>query len=128
MDFLDLKDFICSESFRRRPAMYLGELSVLSLRKYTDGYLMALQIHHISEKNEVDFGSFHGFVANQYKIPNQAGWEHSILRMNQNKAAKSMSEFFKLFDRFINDEKEDAFYDNLTLLYEGRLKQNEVKF
>ena len=48
--------------------------------------------------------------------------------MNHNKAAKSMSEFFKLFDRFINNEREDAFYDSLTLLYEGKLKQTEVKF
>ena len=108
--------------------MYLGELSVLGLRKYTDGYFLALHIHNIDPKNEVDLGSFHSFVANEYKIPNQAGWEHSIVRVNHHNAAKSMTEFFKLFDRFVNNEQEESFYTNLTLLYEGRLKQDEVKF
>jgi hypothetical protein len=76
----NLFDLLSSEVFRRRPAMYIGALSIFRLRSYIDGYFMALTLHKFEDTNNFDFYEFNEFVAKKYKKPATAGWMNILFR------------------------------------------------
>jgi hypothetical protein len=127
-NFKSLYEILKSESLRRRPTMWIGSLSILGLRNMIDGYLYCLEIHHIEEIEIKQFHGFHDFVAKYYKRPSQAGWALNIWAENYGDEPQSLSSFFRLFDSFIGEKREDAFYHNLLLLYRGKLSQDDFIF
>lgn len=124
-----ISELIRSEKFRRRPAMYLGRLSILEFSAFIAGYRTALWIHGIEEENNIlNNSEFNDFVAEHYNKPAQAGWAKNIWAESYGEEPHSFMMFFLLFDKFIGEEKGDDFYQNLMLLYSGRLKQEDINF
>jgi len=128
-NFKSIFELIRSEQFRRRPAMFLGKLSILSLAAYIEGYRMALWIHKIDESDNLfNATKFNDFVANHYNRPAEAGWMNNIWAENYGDEAQSFKTFFILFDEFIKEKKDYNFYYHLMSLYTGKLNQNELRF
>jgi hypothetical protein len=78
--------------------------------------------------NIFNTAGFNDFVAEYYKKPAQAGWAKNIWAESYGEGPHSFMMFFLLFDKFIGNEKEDDFYQNLLLLYRGSLKQEDINF
>ncbi|QDK83109.1 hypothetical protein EXU85_32705 [Spirosoma sp. KCTC 42546] len=111
-------NFLRSEEFRRRPAMFIGKISIFELRAYTDGYRMSLLIHNIEEDNNIfNSNAFGDFVAERYNRPAQAGWDKNIWSENYGDEYQSFRDFFRLFDEFFGEKKEDTYYENLLAPY-----------
>ncbi|QDK83108.1 hypothetical protein EXU85_32700 [Spirosoma sp. KCTC 42546] len=125
-----LYELLRSEEFRRRPAMFIGKLSILQLASYINGYRKGLSMHSIIENNSFDETAFSDLVAKYYDrpVPAQAGWALTIWAENYADETQSFMMFFLLFDELIGEVKEHSFYYNLSLLYQDRLKQEEIIF
>jgi hypothetical protein len=123
-----LHELLTSEHFRRRPAMWIGKLSIIELRSFIDGYLLAIRNYEIEEEINIFSIDFHDFVADYYKKPSAAGWALNIWADNYGNAEQCFKDFFMLYDRFTKNKKSHDFYTNLLLLYRGQLKQEDVTF
>lgn len=123
-----LYQVLSSEEFRRRPAMYLGKMSIAKLDAYITGYRAALIEYGIEEKDTIfdDIG-FHDFVATYYNRPSAAGWANNIWAENYGDQIQCFKSFFLLFDKFTYQERAVEYYNNLMLLYIGKLTQETTK-
>jgi hypothetical protein len=111
-------NLIRSEDFRAKPAMFMGRLSILGFGAYIAGYRNALWIHKIEEENNIfNDTAFGNFVAEYYKRPAQAGWANNIWAENSGDEPQSFKNFFRLFDEFIGEKKDEEYYENLLSFY-----------
>lgn len=109
--------------------MFLGKISIVKLGSYVDGYRAALLTYQLEEGDNIfDDVKFGNYVAEYYNRPAEAGWSNNIWAESYGNEPQGFINFLRLFDEFIGDVKEDSLYSNLTLLYTGQLKQEEIKF
>ena len=94
-------DLIDLESFRLRPAMYIGLKSIDVLDAFIGGYQYALDSYEIKDEKNTRFERFREWTLGQYARPNYAGgWKHIILEHSRGDQEKSVDTFFELYDRF----------------------------
>ncbi len=68
------------ETMRERPALYVGNLSVLQLRAFIDGYVFAMYEAGIEEDSSPNFRDFHQFVSKELGFgESTAGWANCIM-------------------------------------------------
>ena len=107
MESKGLVDFLTLPALRNRTAMYIGEKSISSLKRFLDGFRYAQDVYKIEDKvDEIDFGRFHDWVAVYYgrvydgQIDSTAGWSNIILRECQGQENVAVDVFFELYDKF----------------------------
>ena len=65
---------------RKRPGMYIGEITLNNLFNYISGYRAAMDIAGIEDISIPEFYDFHEFVKEQYGYrESTAGWANMIL-------------------------------------------------
>lgn len=100
-----ISDLIVSESFRKRPGMYIGENSISLLKAFLDGIAYAIDVNKIDPKEDLNLEGFNDWVAKKYNyFESTAGWKNIILNENNQDEEKSLKEFFKLYDQFVNEK------------------------
>ena len=93
------------EEIRPRPVLFLGRLSITSLRDFLGGYQMALDKLKINENYRLllplPFWFFHEYVAIIYNYyESTSGWCNMILKQANNNEEDALHIFFGLFDKF----------------------------
>ncbi|MGF1524674.1 MAG: hypothetical protein ACFBSF_20300 [Leptolyngbyaceae cyanobacterium] len=95
----DLFDLIMN--IRKRPAMYLGQPSVVQMRAFLAGYIFARRQSKIPQTHqEQTFSMFQSWVQEKYKISSSQSWDRIILFFSQDERA-ALEQFFVLFDEFV---------------------------
>lgn len=112
------------QTFKRmeaRPAMWTGELSLKSIKTFSDGYLFALSENNLIEPNPNEVLNFHDWVANKLGFSHStAGWHNMILadtigldpknvnwdnyssEVTKGQHGKSIRTFYKLLGEFVD--------------------------
>ena len=86
---------------RVRPAMYLGEWSLIRLRAFIDGYTFLAYELGIEPRDQPDFGGFHDWVARKFGWrESTAGWTNILLQESGGDDRKGLASFFKLLDEY----------------------------
>jgi hypothetical protein len=89
------------ERMRERPAMYLEEKRISSLRTFLDGYHFARLEHNIPLLENPPFGVLHSWMANKFGWgKTSAGWNSILLTENKGDEAKALDQFFDLLPEF----------------------------
>jgi hypothetical protein len=89
------------ERMRERPAMYLGEKRISSLRTFIDGYHFATLEHNISSIENPPLGVLNLWMANKFGWgETSAGWNSILLIESQGDEAKALDHFFDLLPEF----------------------------
>lgn len=89
------------EKIKARPAMYVGDTKLSSIRHFIGGYFNAFLLNGFQETSEPDYGLFHDFVARYYGWnESTAGWFNIIMAECYNNEYDGLNEFFKLIDLF----------------------------
>lgn len=95
---MDLFDLI--GNIRKRPVMYLGELSIGQLRTFLAGYSFARRQMQVPQtQQEKVFSTFQPWVEQHFGISSQQHWDQIILEASKNEA-EAVERFFILFDEF----------------------------
>jgi hypothetical protein len=98
--FVDESIYEVLERIRSRPALYLGESTIVRLDAYLVGIITGLGMAELALRDAHDFHRFHGWVAGRLNINESAsGW----CRMIRSKSASdedAMKQFFVLLDEF----------------------------
>ena len=96
---MDLFDLI--GNIRKRPVMYLGQLSIGQLRTFLAGYSFARRQMQIPQtQQEKIFSTFQPWVEQHFGRSSQQHWDQIILEKSNNEA-EAVTRFFSLFDEFI---------------------------
>lgn len=99
---MDLFDLIAN--IRKRPVMYLGELSISQLRTFLAGYGFARRQMKIPQtQQEKMFSTFQTWIENRFGISSQQRWDRIILDSSQNEE-EAIQQFFTLFDEFMGSQ------------------------
>ena len=94
-------DFLNEPNFRNRPAMYIGDKSILKLKTFLDGFDTYRWINKISDNPALPFWLMLPYVEQYYHHKGLAyNWDKIILLNCENDEAKALSKFFELFDEF----------------------------
>jgi hypothetical protein len=98
----NLFELLRSDSFRKRPAMYLGEATLSNLQNFIAGYYFPQDMHKFSLiPQEQQFQDFHDWVARYCGWKEStAGWKNIILQECQGDEKKALDSFFELYDNF----------------------------
>lgn len=76
----DIYDLILSEKFRKRPGMFIGDLSPNNLQVFLSGYQTAMVDMGVVDTSSPQFQEFHDWIANRFGfIESTAGWPNMIL-------------------------------------------------
>ena len=95
---LELYDLI--RNIQKRPAMYLGQPSILHLRTFLAGYFFARhQLGESETTQEKQFSNFQAWIQEKFKITSSQSWDKIILFFSQDEY-KALEQFFELFDEF----------------------------
>lgn len=95
---LDLYDII--RNIQKRPAMYLGQPSIVHLRTFLAGYFFARhQLGEAETAQEKQFSKFQSWIQEKFKITSSQSWDKIILFFSQDEH-KALEQFFELFDEF----------------------------
>lgn len=95
-------ELIDSQSFRKRPAMYLGKKSISYLKTFMDGYDFCLFTINSSEQETTPpFWTFLRYVERKTnQLYSSYNWNGLILNKNNGNEEKALDHFFELFDTF----------------------------
>jgi len=86
---------------RARPAMYLGECSLIRLRAFVDGYSFMANELGIEPRDQPNFSGFHDWVAAKFGWrESTAGWCNIILQECGGDDRKALESFFELIDEY----------------------------
>src|SRR5437764_1496231 len=86
---------------RQRPALYLGECSLVRLRAFLDGCLFVVQEFGIEDDTQPAFGGFHDWVARRFGWrESTAGWCNIILQQCGGDDRKALDLFFDLVEEY----------------------------
>ncbi|NET59955.1 MAG: hypothetical protein F6K47_28550 [Symploca sp. SIO2E6] len=95
---LDLYDLI--RNIQKRPAMYLGQPSIVHLRTFLAGYFFARhQLGEPETAQEKHFDNFQPWIQKKFKITSSQSWDKIILFFSQDEH-QALKQFFELFDEF----------------------------
>lgn len=93
----DIQDLIVK--IKERPGMFLTDYSVYSVKAFIDGYTM------YKEKDlELMYG-FQNYIIDKFNFPKVLSWD-KVIRVYSNSDKESMESFFKLFNEFLEQNKE----------------------
>jgi hypothetical protein len=96
----DLYDLI--RNIQKRPAMYLGQPSIIHLRTFLAGYFFARrQLGTPQTEQEKQFSKFQTWILQKFNIPSSQSWDKVILFFSQDEHA-ALEQFFKLFNEFFH--------------------------
>jgi hypothetical protein len=86
---------------RARPAIYLGEWSLIRLRAFIDGYRFMAQEQGMEPGDQPDFDGFLDWVATRFGWrESTAGWCNIILRESGDDDRTALESFFELIDEY----------------------------
>jgi hypothetical protein len=86
---------------RQRPAMYLGEPSLVRLRAFLDGCFYLAHEAGIGHEATPDFGGFHDWVARRFGWrESTAGWCNIILDECGGDDRQALERFFDLVEEY----------------------------
>lgn len=105
---MDLFDLL--KKIRKRPAMYLGEISISRLQTFLAGYNFARRQAGIPQTpQEKIFETFQLWVEHQLCDFSYRHWDHMILDISETEE-EAIEHFFELFDGFVEHQevKKDA--------------------
>jgi hypothetical protein len=103
---LDLYDLI--RNIQKRPAMYLGQPSIIHLRTFLAGYFFARhQLGQPETKQEQHFSGFQAWIQQRFNVASSQSWDKVILFFSQDEQ-KALDQFFELFDEFSKTEQTQA--------------------
>jgi hypothetical protein len=89
---------------RRRPAMYLGEASLVRMHAFLDGCLFMAHEFAI-EREGPDFGAFHEWLARRFDWPEStAGWCGILLVECGGDDRAALERFFALVEEFRQEQ------------------------
>lgn len=90
------------ELIKKRPALYIGNNQITSMRNFLDGYDFACLVNGIEHNNIYpQFWYFHEWAMEKYNwSESTAGWKNIILKENNNDEEKSLEIFFEMIDEF----------------------------
>ncbi|CAA6821469.1 MAG: Unknown protein [uncultured Sulfurovum sp.] len=115
-------------AFRKRPAMFTGDMTLESIFLYFNTYRMALIENGFEDSDEYDSCAFHEFVKNKFGFyESTAGWKNMIVadilglegsmetwsweeffdkekKMTSEEHKKSIELYFELFDVFMENK------------------------
>lgn len=87
---------------RKRPAMFVGAISITALQNFINGYTYACYVKDIEEDERPPWGDFHEFVrARTGFYESTSGWCNMILDVSDRDETKALAMFFTLFDNFV---------------------------
>lgn len=94
-------DLIDAESFRKRPAMWLGKKSITVLKTFIGGYETCEQFNDINPVLTPPFRLFLPWVQRLYNHNGSYyNWDGILLQKSANDEEKALDNFFELFDKF----------------------------
>ena len=95
---MDLYDLI--GNIRKRPTMYLGDISISNLRTFLAGYCFARRQLGIPQTlQEKEFSEFSSWIQKKFNMKSIQSWDQTILSVSTNDS-QAMEEFFVLFYEF----------------------------
>jgi hypothetical protein len=95
---VDLYDLI--RNIQKRPAMYLGRVSISNLRTFLAGYCFARRQMKIPQTlQEQLFSEFQTWIQQKFNLTSHQTWDQIILFFSQDEHT-AVEQFFKLFDEF----------------------------
>ncbi|AHJ31459.1 hypothetical protein [Nodularia spumigena] len=108
----DLYELI--SKIRKRPAMYLGQISISNLRTFLAGYCFARrQMGMPQTPQEQQFSQFQSWIQEKINQTSNQTWDQIILSFSQDQQT-ALQTFFNLFDEFIQTENIDELKSNQT--------------
>lgn len=110
---LDLYDLI--RNIQKRPAMYLGKVTIANLRTFIAGYSFArrqMQIPQTSQEQE--FSNFQTWIQQKYNVAYNQTWDQIILFFSKDENT-AFEEFFKLFDEFTQTNSVSQQQENIKV-------------
>ena len=103
------------DTIRKRPALYLGSLSISKLYSYINGYEAACSFKGIEDQLKPRWVLFHEFVKRKTNFyESTSGWCNMILTQCEGDEEKAVGLFFEYFDEFRNGETLAAFIRTLV--------------
>jgi len=94
----DVNDLL--EAIRKRPALYLGRKSVLSLQAFLDGYYFARrELNLVLTPQEQTLQDFMGWLRQRFQVETGEPWA-TILLANAPSEQDALTLFFTLLDEF----------------------------
>jgi hypothetical protein len=88
------------KDIRARPGMFLGNVSIVRLRSFLDGYRSArADLGLPLTEQEKAFNEFQAWIQQRFKITSNQGWDRIILFYSTDERA-ALDSFFELFDQF----------------------------
>ncbi|MBD2448561.1 hypothetical protein H6G76_15645 [Nostoc sp. FACHB-152] len=113
---VDLYDLI--RNIQKRPAMYLGRVSISNLRTFLAGYCFARRQMEIPQtQQEQQFSEFQTWIQQKFNLNSHQTWDQIILFFSQDEPT-ALEQFFKLFDEF-TQQFESEFSINATVAEEA---------
>jgi hypothetical protein len=112
---------ICSEKFRKRPAMWTGEHTLEAIFKFISTYRGALHEHNIIDTDKPDFHEFFEWVKDELGYyASTAGWARMILWYSLGEDVKN-PDWEALENRMITKEEHqksiDLFFEFFDIFY-----------
>lgn len=94
------------QRIKERPGMYMSKPSITRLSMLLTGYALARsELGLPVTEQEKEFGGFQDWVQERYKITSTHGWD-SIILFNSVDERDALDNFFKLFEKFRDGEKD----------------------
>jgi hypothetical protein len=85
---------------KARPGMFLGNVSIVRLRSFLDGYRSArADLGLPLTEQEKAFNEFQAWIQQRFKITSSQGWDRIIL-FHSTDERSALDLFFELFDHF----------------------------
>ena len=103
------------DTIRKRPALFLGGLSISKLDSYIHGYQAACSFKDIEEELNPRWHLFHEFTKRKTGFyESTSGWCNMILTQCEGDEEKAIELFFEYFDEFRKGETLAAFIKTLV--------------
>jgi len=87
---------------KERPGLFLGTLSIYTLKAFIDGYKYGVGENEVS----ANMDAFQRFVSTKYRIEAPVSWD-SIIRMYSSSDYQAYTKFFELFEEFIKQNEKE---------------------
>jgi len=83
---------------KKRPEIYIKEVSLNYLRPFIDGYLMCQNMSDPSKEEDI-YNGFQEYLQNHYKIITTKGWE-DIIRFFATGEETAFENFYRLYEDY----------------------------
>lgn len=106
---------------RKKPGMYLGELSLRLLRPYIEGYIACL--YEQNKEFDTIFFYFIKHIQHKYNIYSNHGW-NSIISFYSSNEEDALNNFYYCLDEFIEEYKTQDEINMLKIVDSMRYEHN----